>query len=370
MKVRHVAQRLSELAEFPRVMAELSRIPECCQSRTRSAIHLWRFFFQHKQAFETYIQARLWEHPAEEWQYYYGSPYNSIHKHALAREVLPAGYGVLYQNKVICEILCRGIGVRTPVTRGVVTPSDRYGQKLTEWCLDSPSEALILKPVFGQGGHGVHRVRQSHGRIFVSGGVGTLGIEEFVLPGVTIVQNAIAQHEELASFAPESVNTIRVVTMQPKTGDPFVASAFIRFGVDGAFVDNWSAGGVAVRVDKRTGTLEPPGSDKSSRLHMRHPSSGRPFEGYVVPHWRRIESLALRVQRELPFRRMLGHDIALDVAGEPVLVEINTPPDIDGHITGPLLADRQVLKVLGEYNALINRYQRQLYHKLMAETSP
>jgi len=318
------------------------------------------FFFRYRQAFETYYECRLWDVPRDRWQYYYGSNYNSYQRRALAREVQPEDYRRVFQNKAVCAMLCRGIGARIPATYGVVAPTEQYRERLQDWCHDSPTRSLVVKPVIGSSGQGVHLVRERDGAFSVSSSQGTVDMAQFTLRQVMLVQEALRQDERLAAFS-ASVNTIRVVTMLSKAGEAFVVYAFIRFGVGSACVDNFSAGGVAARLDVGTGDLLLPVRDKQNRLYACHPTSATPFAGFRVPNWQGIVSFALTIQRSFDFYRLLGLDIALAADGEPVLIEVNASTDLDGVEAGPLLADDRIVSAFGEYGLLVSKAQERVY---------
>jgi hypothetical protein len=272
---------------------------------------------------------------------------------------------MVFKNKALCAIVCRGIGVRTPATYGTMAPEEPYRDKLESWCRTSPSRSLIIKPVEGSGGQGVSLVQERNGAISVKSGDGSSDLARYTLRHLAIVQEAVAQDPRLAAFAPTSVNTIRVVTLMPRRGDSIIISAFIRFGVGHACVDNFSAGGVACALHILTGELRPPASDRWNRLHACHPTSGRAFGGFVVPNWPGIVAFALKIQGAFDFYRLLGLDIALGADGEPILIEINPAPDLDGLEAGPLLSDPRVLRAFGDYNLLVSRPQRKLYQDLL-----
>jgi Sugar-transfer associated ATP-grasp len=61
-----------------------------------------------------------------------------------------------------------------------------------------------------------------------------------------IVTAAVEQHPEMASFFPETVNTVRVLMMREPGGEAFVADAVLRLGTSSSGgVDNFSKGGLS-----------------------------------------------------------------------------------------------------------------------------
>ena len=70
----------------------------------------------------------------------------------------------------------------------------------------------------------------------------------------SLIEECIEGCAELQRFHPESLNTIRVVTVRGRSGIRVLGS-FIRFGRGGAVVDNAHAGGLFAHVDITEGRL-------------------------------------------------------------------------------------------------------------------
>ena len=174
----------------------------------------------------------------------------------------------------------------------------------------------------------------------------------------------------MALFSDASVNTVRILTMLTGHGDILIVSAALRAGIGGAIIDNWSAGGIGVGIDRRGGRLKKFAYDKRSRAYPAHPTTGVVFEDRPVPEWDRLSAFAADVQRAFPFYRLLGLDLALDQAGEPVLIEINGAADLtfNEQVAGPLLKSVDVLRAFGDEDLLVNRHQRRLYADLGVPT--
>jgi hypothetical protein len=135
----------------------------------------------------------------------------------------------------------------------------------------------------------------------------------------------------------------------------------MRFGVGGALVDNWSAGGVAVGVDHVAGKLKKIAFDKHGNEYLKHPITGVRFEGYQLPMWNSIIDMAKSIQKTFSFFKLLGLDIAVTNNG-PVLIEVNPSTDLvfQEQTAGPLLKDKNVLEEFDRYDLLINNYQKKL----------
>ena len=78
-----------------------------------------------------------------------------------------------------------------------------------------------------------------------------------------IVQEKLIQHDEMNRLYDKSVNTIRIITIRDRKGNPFHFGLLLRIGANGSVVDNLAKGGVAVGINpqgtlKSFGFLKPP----------------------------------------------------------------------------------------------------------------
>lgn len=158
-----------------------------------------------------------------------------------------------------------------------------------------------------------------------------------------IVQRLIKQHKEIAKFNPDSVNSIRVLSMN--INDNFsILSSFIRMGGKGNFVDNLSGpeGSVLVGL-KQNGELHNFGIDKKYRKLYESPT-GIKFEGLKIDNFEHIKSLVRKLHIEnFPFANLIGWDISIDENNKPVIIEINlNSGEIELHqvFNGPIFGNR------------------------------
>jgi hypothetical protein len=330
-------------------------------SRSRLVFDLWTLFFSYKLFPKIYFWCRLWEVDRSQWKYYYG--YQTYQKARLRSTVEPREYDILFDDKTVCEHLCRGIGVNNlPHTYGLLRPGQNYIEEIRSLCKISAAPPLIIKPVRGHAGRDIVLVKMIDGAIMVQSKGELIPLEYFTLAKPSIVQELVKQDRTMAAFSSSSVNTIRVLTMYTKTESVIVLAASMLCGVGDSYVSNWSAGGVEVGIDTTTGRLMKYAYDKNATRYTEHPTSRITFEGFQIPKWQAIKDLAIKVQKGFVFYRMLGTDIALREDGEPVVIEVNNDPGFSGmEQTCPLLQAKQNRKAFGEYDLFINKHQRELY---------
>ncbi len=162
-----------------------------------------------------------------------------------------------------------------------------------------------------------------------------------------IATRFVRQADYAAAIFPDSLNTIRVVTVNVGEG-PYILAAAHRFGGAGTGgVDNFSAGGVVARIDTATGRMGRAfrvGPDNRLEWLERHPDTGAPIAGRQVPGWKRVVDLAHALCAALPFLPYVGWDIAITPDG-PLVVEGNAHPSLRFfEVYGPLMADPEAAR--------------------------
>jgi len=356
-------RRALRFAALPYCYVKLVNWKECTVSRFQVLKDLLYIFFKLKYFPDNYSPCRLWEKDRKAWNFYYGSSYDPYQRKRMRREVQPFEYLVLFDDKEVCELLCRGINVLLPRYFGAVSPEMNYKTKIEEAIQANAMKAIIIKPTMGQGGRGVALAFYDKGKIRVKYENTEVDLSDFVLRERSILQEVLVQHNAVSSLSSSSLNTIRVLTLYTRSNSVMVISASMRFGVGDSIVDNWCAGGVAVGVDHERGCLKKFAYDKRGQRYAAHPTSGLKFEGFEIPHWDKVIAMAQKVQEACPFFRLLGMDIGIREDGNPVLVEVNPNSDIvfQEQTAGPLLMDRTVYEEFKKYDLLVNKYQRHLY---------
>ena len=172
---------------------------------------------------------------------------------------------------------------------------------------------FVVKPYFEEGGKGVHFEDVT--------GTTPEALLAKLRQSTVVVEQPIAQSQELARFHPRSVNTLRLATAV-KDGEPHLLFAFLKLGQGDSIVDNGAAGGICCLVDPDTGTVVGPGMTENGRSFLVHPDSGLQINGLRVPRWEQAMATALELARLSPTQTYVGWDMALTDDGW-VLVEGN-----------------------------------------------
>lgn len=144
-----------------------------------------------------------------------------------------------------------------------------------------------------------------------------------------IIQEVVKQHPFFESIHPNSLNTLRLVTLLIDN-KPVLLSTILRMGKDGSKVDNSSVGGVICPVDKE-GWLAESAIQPDQRVITQHPD-GFKFKGNRIPFFKEIIEDVYRQHYRVPYFKLIFWDYALSPEGIPILIEANIPRgQIDSH---------------------------------------
>jgi hypothetical protein len=364
-KTRLGYERFKQFFLLPGCYRRARAVRGCTRSGIGLASDLLIWFFSYKTLPVHYAMSRLWEVDRNDWKYYYGSNYLPLQLARLKKSVQPLEYRILFNDKYICALICQALGIRIPLTHGVLDPARDYRSRIAGWLASSPAGKLIIKPLYGEMGRDIVLAEPADG-IRIMSSQGLIPLDRFILKEKAIVQDVLSQEPRMAAFSPSSVNTLRVVTMLTPQDQAIILNASFRTGVGNAIVDNFSAGGVSAGIDCAKGVLMEFAYDRESNRYAVHPTSGIVFKDHPIPEWDRVRDWACAVQKAFPFYRLIGLDIALDKNGDPVLIEANGAPDLAGleQKAGPLFKNREVLRAFGVYDLLVSKHQRKLYAAL------
>lgn len=142
-----------------------------------------------------------------------------------------------------------------------------------------------------------------------------------------LVEQCIEACEELKAFHPQSLNTIRVVTIANKE-KACVFSGVFRTGVGESVVDNSHKGGVSVQINVNDGVIETDGANTKGDRFVSHPDSGITFKGFVIPQWDKVVKACCEAAKKTE-NPITGWDVVVNNQGEVEFIEGNYGPDMD-----------------------------------------
>lgn len=155
------------------------------------------------------------------------------------------------------------------------------------------------------------------------------------------LEEVILQHPEVSKIYPNSINTIRVITIVTTEDDkPYISLpkeerenaklkchviyACCRIG-NGGCIDNFTSGGMVTPVDEKTGIIKFAAMDKKKNVYEKHPVTGYMIKGFQFPYWKEVLEMCEKASFEIPEVGYVGWDVAITPDG-PVFVEGNELP--------------------------------------------
>lgn len=199
--------------------------------------------------------------------------------------------------------------------------------------MDSGIELMIKPTVETCNGEGVEQIREfNHAAIEAL--FGQYGIN-------FIVQEKVKQHPDLQRVNPTSLNSMRLYTYRRLDGTykflyPY---AHMRFGGKNAIKDNVSQGGGTCLIHE-DGLVD----DKVFRFKSMAVSSLKRetgVENLVIPEYNKVIETLIAMHKRLPYFDFVGWDVTVLPSGEPLLIEFNLVPSVEGPqmMAGPMFGE-------------------------------
>lgn len=138
-----------------------------------------------------------------------------------------------------------------------------------------------------------------------------------------LVEEVAKQHALLNEIYPDSVNTLRIVTLNKK-----VVVALLRIGNYHNVVDNFNHGGMVTTIDIASGTIKYPAIDKECNVYYEHPITHKKLIGITIPMWDEVIKMCEEASDVVPELGYIGWDVCLGPDG-PSLIEGNEFPGHD-----------------------------------------
>lgn len=155
------------------------------------------------------------------------------------------------------------------------------------------------------------------------------------------VQEKVKQHPEIQRVNPTSLNSMRLYTYRRLDGtyEYLYSFAHLRFGGKGAIKDNVSQGGGTCLIGE-DGMVD----DRVYRFKRMEVSSLKQetgVENLVIPNYQRVIDTLLKMHSRLPYFDFVGWDVTVLPDGEPLLIEFNLVPSVEGPqmMAGPMFGD-------------------------------
>lgn len=194
---------------------------------------------------------------------------------------------------------------------------------------------LVIKPSGGGGGTDIVFLSFKESNWIYDGQLKTEKECENILLNLkkTLVYNKAIQSGFASKVNPDTLNTIRILTMiDPENNEVFIASAIFRCGTERSNgVDNWSRGGLSAKIDIDSGKMNKAVSfpyNGNLKWYNKHPNSQFKIEGFIIPQWEKIKQEILEVSKQHFYIPYIGWDVVPD--GEDYFIlEANSNCDVN-----------------------------------------
>jgi len=208
----------------------------------------------------------------------------------------PYNYICMLRDKFVFEAFCKRVGIKTPSNIGMINDGIFH-------VIDEPRiiplnniiqlemDAFLKRNVSYGGGmqNNVLPIRIEKGIIYLNDILIELDdFMEFIGSDCWVLQERITnQHKALSNFHPNSINTIRVVTVKVESTIE-ILFAKLRIGVNGRFSDNTSSGGISIDIIEGRLVKWAFFKSGSGTKTNYHPDTKIVFENYEIPFWEEI----------------------------------------------------------------------------------
>ena len=238
---------------------------------------------------------------------------------------------IILRDKFYFGIFADAIGVATPPNYAYLDTEGRlFSIKKREFVdmetiLHDGDHDFFCKNMTGECAEGMMRVKVKNGVLLCQGE--EVSIDDFcqLTKGTSyLLQERISQHPAMAAMHPDSINTIRLITVRSlKDCQLHVWPSHMRTGRGGSEVDNTAAGGVGIGVDYGKDGLKKLGVIKTEhRFVTEHPDTHIKFSEFKIPFLQEAVEQAIFFHSMLPDLHSIGWDICMTEKG-PLFIEGN-----------------------------------------------
>jgi hypothetical protein len=139
----------------------------------------------------------------------------------------------------------------------------------------------------------------------------------------TIIEDVFKQHPQLQQLQPDSINSIRFVTIF--TDEKIhIVRAYLRIGQSRS-INDFDGRKMVVPIDIKTGIIHDVAVDKEGHYYRQHPLTDTKIQGFHIPLWNECLELVNDAASRVDQVRLVGWDIGISHEG-PLLIEGNQFP--------------------------------------------
>lgn len=168
----------------------------------------------------------------------------------------------------------------------------------------------------------------------------------------TLIEEVAIQHDDMNKLHPDSVNTIRIVTIVSDYGIPSVVAAVVRIGTNHNVIDNFNSGGITAMIDLETGKICSNATNTKREIFEKHPTTNVKLIGFQIPMFEEIKKMVKEAALVVSNVRLIGWDVCVG-KDKPCLIEANQFPAHD--LYQPLFDENNVKGVIPIFEKAISR---------------
>lgn len=180
-------------------------------------------------------------------------------------------------------------------------------------------DVCMVKPYDGLGGKGIYKC-------YAKDVTDRKALFDDCVANRMFVEELVRQHPQMNEMCAKSVNTMRIITFNDH-GKPEVLWICLRVGNGHNDVDNFSAQGMAAKVDIQTGRVVGNAVNGENEEFTHHPVTGMQFDGFQIPCFEEAKELVKKASLESDKILVVGWDVAISENG-PVVIEGNRRPGL------------------------------------------
>lgn len=199
-----------------------------------------------------------------------------------------------------------------------------------EWNDKNTSDEFVIKNPLGETGKSVFFFKFIHDKHKILYKEKELNyiqfFKKFSHNNILYIEPRIVQNEKISTLSPSAVNTIRVITIIDKYGEPNIIAAAFRIALDNNRTDNFSTGNLAATVNIENGIVVTPGIKRMascSESFILHPNTNVRILGFKIPLWDEVVNVVKEAAKVFPQVRTVGWDVAI-LDNRPIIIEGNT----------------------------------------------
>lgn len=232
---------------------------------------------------------------------------------------------LLVHDKYLFKCICRCHDLPVPLHFAMIKNNkiDGGGSDMRSFMLEKRLNRVIVKPVMGGGGRGIHLITIDEAKDTAQLEALDARFGGFMKEGY-LVEEVIEQHPELNRINPNTVNSIRIVTILCRDASVEFLAAMLKTSSTNVAMDNFSQGGIVIGIDLDTGKLKEDGTMQypQGRVFKRHPLTQTEFLGFQIPFWEELIKIVTKAQQVFYHIKSVGWDIAMTPKG-PLFIEGN-----------------------------------------------